>query len=866
MAGLENLFAAEPTLPSVQTTKLPDDMQQWAEVITTRLREQYPEVTRLPLVVEYRKKDPQSGTALGAVQVTSDGGKSIFVPFIVRKFELFPLDVWMEAKTQNVHPLTNDTFKEQFFVTSIAEGLDQRPMDAAGQYFNDPSLWTSNYPPLQGRYSYASAGYNILDQISDTITNEQKETFRKSIEENATSLVKFKKHANSPLEAIQKIAKSAAKPNTNDFAASASKLIPVGAISLKREGYDKYSLLSMADQLFDLSASEYMSREDCKNYLSKITPKAWDLMSDVDQEGEKTIQVKKAPEKGVWLYDDISDKPENATEFAVYETKNKAGMHITGVVFPLVVDFSGKKVSQKIFISAENGTMQPSIAGVKRENSEYFQKILKDPKGARVGQTGTFIFIDDGKAIATIPVTIKAIEKDFGPITAVKLNGEKIRITRGFGDSAPSAPLNDKKAKNFLDAHGMICIRPREYIIPRKMVWVPMEGFRDVMATPSEWMQKEAASHMDMDPMTIRWTGIVYDISGAGMDKISLDERTTKLLLATRGATMDKVSHIIKKAKASGRVKVHALQPLRKKADIEKLASETYASLEKICAELRTDFVKEAAEIDDAMTVDALLSLGFVNPENLSKFISFRPVFEKVLDYLAELTLAARLGLKDLGEGALVTAMGRLQEVVEGLKRVENGLKKPGIKTAAAKPAVVGVGAKLKSNLSHMHITRTITGKDVKHTASGIGKGMLRFGKKVAPIAVGAAIGNSIANHIHHKEAASHRSHGATSPRATQGAAQAEAKDQGLAEPMLGAGFNVPGQMPQGNPFADGMADGEMSTHMYLERHRDNPKAMLAYMNGKRLAEANKATAAMSIGMQPPKGMKPQSQKPTGKK
>jgi len=54
------------------------------------------------------------------------------------------------------------------------------------------------------------------------------------------------------------------------------------------------------------------------------------------------------------------------------------------------------------------------------------------------------------------------------------------------------------------------------------------------------------------------------------------------------------------------------------------------------------------------------------------------------------------------------------------------------------------------------------------------------------------------------------------------------------------------------------MADGEMGTHMYLERHRNNPRAMLAYMNGKRLSEQNKATAAMSIGMQPPNGMKPQ--------
>ena len=178
MAGLENLFAAEPMLPSVQTSKLPDDPQQWAEVITTRLREKYPEVTRLPLTVEYRKKDDQSGTAIGSIHVVSpETQKTIYVPIIIRKFELFPLDIWMEAKTQDVHPLTNDTFKEQFFVQSPAESLDQRPQDSAGQYFNDPSLWTTNYPPLQGRYSYASAGYTLLDVISDTLRKEHLDEF-----------------------------------------------------------------------------------------------------------------------------------------------------------------------------------------------------------------------------------------------------------------------------------------------------------------------------------------------------------------------------------------------------------------------------------------------------------------------------------------------------------------------------------------------------------------------------------------------------------------------------------------------------------------------------------------------------------------
>jgi len=890
MAGLENLFAAEPTLPNVQTTKLPDDPQQWAEVITTRLREQYPEVTRLPLTVEYRKKDPQSGTAIGAVQVSDPGtGRSLFVPIIVKKFELYPLDIWMEAKTQEVHPLTNDTFKEEFFATSMSDGLDQRPFDAAGQYFNDPSLWTTNYPPLQGRYSYASAGFEILDQISDTITPEQVEAFRKILEKHAYVIPKFKamKKAANALEAVTKIAQmQRSKVHTNDFGISASKLIPVGAAYVKREGYDKYSVISMADQLFDISASEYMNREDCAKFLSKIYPKPWDFLHEVDQEGEKMIIMKKAPEKGVFLYDDIRPNAEAANEFAVYDVRNKAGMHVLGVVIPYVVDFSGKKVNQKLFLSEQHSCMQSGIAGVKRENSDHFLKMFRHPRAARVGQTGTFIFIDDGKAVATVPVTIKAIE-EHGPITAITLDGQKIKIKRSYSDDAMSEPVGPamKKKPNFLDAHGMVEVRPKEYIIPRRMTWYPMEGFQDVTATPDEYIKEASAEKLELDPLVIRWTGIVYDVSGAGMEKVSLDERRTKLLLATRGATLDKIAQIIKKAREHGKAKVHGTLPLRKKADIIKYAQEIYADLEKICSGLRSDLVKEAAEIDDAMTVDALLSLGFINPENLAKFVSYRPVLVKVLDYLAELTLAARLGLKDLTESALVTAMGRLQEVVEGLKKVENGLKKPSIKTAAAK-AAPGIMQTLSKELT----PRTPEGRKF---VAGAG----RFARRAAPIAVGGYIAGKALGHDkqgaatcpackkkgcecggkcscckEHAKKLSGKGVAEGIYTAEKKAAAAKEKPNAMVQAEQAQGPGAPmGALPPGmpgvsahskahsgnpkgeNPFADGMADGEMGTHMYIDKWRRDAKAMLQYMNGKRISEQNKATSGMALGI-PPKG------------
>ena len=195
------------------------------------------------------------------------------------------------------------------------------------------------------------------------------------------------------------------KPDSNDFAASAVKLIPNGAMSLKREGPDKYSLLSTADMMFDLMDSETMSGRDCQAMLSKITGKAWDLMHDVDQSGERMMPPASPPEKGVFLFDDYRDRPESCKEFADYRVKTVDGVQIEGKVIPNVVSFDSKKLPYKLFLSASHSCMQTNIAGVKETNGTPSKAawFCKQEGRARVGQTGTFVFIDDGKAVATNP-------------------------------------------------------------------------------------------------------------------------------------------------------------------------------------------------------------------------------------------------------------------------------------------------------------------------------------------------------------------------------------------------------------------------------------------------------------------------------
>ena len=670
--ALENLFANEPSLPAMQKMKLPDDTRMWGEAITTLIKQKFPDLANINIEIEFRRKDEPTGSAIGAAHLISDEAqKTVCIPLIIKRFEMSPLDIWMEKESQAVHPIKTDTFKEQFFVPQAMEGLDTRPTDAAGQYFNDPSTWTSTYPPLQGRYSYASAGYSLLDLISDTLYTKDVGEFRTELTKHAYVLNKYFKHGHK--EILQKIAAKQGV-NRNDFVASARALIPISVAQVRKNGGDRYSVLAGANGLFNLSESLDMDRESCKRHLEKITAHAADILHEVDQEGEKMLIMPPAKKDGVFLYDDMKYSPEEAKEFGAYHVKMKGGHSLEGVVIPNVVNFAGKKQGMKLFIAPEHASMQGNVVGVLNKDSTIFTSVLK-PHNVRVGQTGTFVFVDDGKAIATIPVTIKSIERHAEyPIKAYDLKGNKIRIKQSWSDSpVMAAPAGSKKDSKFLDVHGMIEVRADEYIIPNRMMWIPMENFQEVSASKAEWMDKEASVIGKSKSVLRMFDRNSFELETSGT-KLAGDRSMTAYRMACLGANEAVIDQSFKKVAKAKKIEIFGLSKIGSTEELEKKASATSQNLDKICDNLRCSLIKEAAEVEDTESVDAMLALNFLNPDNLSKFVSYRPVFEKCADYLAQVTLASRLGLNDVNESATAGAMQKMLDVTEGLRRVETAM------------------------------------------------------------------------------------------------------------------------------------------------------------------------------------------------
>lgn len=88
--------------------------------------------------------------------------------------------------------------------------------------------------------------------------------------------------------------------------------------------------------------------------------------------------------------------------------------------------------------------------------------------------------------------------------------------------------------------------------------------------------------------------------------------------------------------------------------------------------ELGLNLIKEAAGIPDVPTVDAALSLNFINKDNLAEFVEAIPIFQDVIFRLARMLFYTRLGVQIFNEQAIRKVMFGLIEVLSVLEGLSN--------------------------------------------------------------------------------------------------------------------------------------------------------------------------------------------------
>lgn len=104
-------------------------------------------------------------------------------------------------------------------------------------------------------------------------------------------------------------------------------------------------------------------------------------------------------------------------------------------------------------------------------------------------------------------------------------------------------------------------------------------------------------------------------------------------------------------------------------------SSESYtrqsAMLKEYADEIRVDLFKVASLLDDPEAVDVVLSLNFVNEDNVKDYMNYVDEFREVSDKLASMLVASRMGLKTIDESSVCKAIDGLEGAIDDLNNLK---------------------------------------------------------------------------------------------------------------------------------------------------------------------------------------------------
>ena len=352
------------------------------------------------------------------------------------------------------------------------------------------------------------------------------------------------------------------------------------------------------------------------------------------------------------------DEPTLISQFGIYKVQDEQGRHLIGYVFPNLIDLDGTALPIALFTNGSQKAVQGEIAGINvGGGASLFEG---KPSGSGV----FYHILDNGRAQATVPMTINSSIAAESQADVV-LSGEtfdgrpvQISIQPNIDQPTPSE-----------DGH---------LLIPEWWCWLPLDKAEDttLIGNPEEF-NKEAQLTRALSSVTVRSDGESFSFAGLPIDKLAAEERDflslddSLFLLGVLGTDLDYAMKKLGEAAAFSRP-----IDIRVGRYIKTARDSMHASIEKSAgvlaslpiARLRADLVKEAAVIPDPVAVDTVLSLGFLNPENLGAFVGYMPLIDQAQKKMCELLLAARLGLREIPVPALERAVRTTEEALEGLR------------------------------------------------------------------------------------------------------------------------------------------------------------------------------------------------------
>lgn len=657
-----NLFL-DTKLPEFSKTAaevtLPEDPSGWQQEILQEIYKQAPFIADYDPSVVMDRLDGERGTAFGHIEVGNKtelnvsqgdpaaqvaGIRHVRIPIIVRDGKLYPFDL-MVTEDSKVFPLTERRLRSALFRPQVFDVTSRTP--------GDQSLISALYPPYRQNYGFGGGGAtmsagmgkeggkkaSILEVVLPTALETDYARTAESLQEVAPWLVHNKEAMAHPLKVLAGFEPQAARTMTEKVAHA---LIP-SVIQVARTN-DGYVVKKASAQYWHPTIQRVDRGELVRTVGAEVA-----LM--IDKTGSVTSamgeDLASEPEEQT-----ESDTPKLITDYGIYKVQDQEGKHLIGFAFPNLIDVEGHPLPMTLFTNGSQTAVQGEIVGVRVAEG------LSVTTGRPKGYGAFYKVLPNGRVEAMVPMDLQMnFTGADGQVALVghTMEGREIQVSIEQGIKAPA--MADEQH---------LCI-------PEDWRWLPLEGTKAValVSHPDEYVKVAEL------PLSVQLRGDStgsFSISGGPIEKVARDERELlsmeDTLFYLAGLGVPPAVGIRKMAETIQRmapVTVAVSRDLCPAALVNEEAVKTASASPSFTVKLRRDLVKEAAFVPDPLAVDTMLSLGFLNPENVMTFVSYMPQLDEAQAHLGDLLVAARLGLREVPVYALERAMKGLEDVIEGL-------------------------------------------------------------------------------------------------------------------------------------------------------------------------------------------------------
>ena len=438
-----------------------------------------------------------------------------------------------------------------------------------------------------------------------------------------------------------------------------------------------------------------------KEIIKYYSPEIPDLEQKLEGVNEYLYENSRRETLEPMIIEELDYKADVIDSDGSYVLMSAKGNILVGNVYTNVVKYDGSKTPWKLFTNGISYSLNDSLFGYKKTD-----QLIDLEEGDIVPQKNCSWIFDSGAA--SMPFKIKRAQKnkDYVQVNATDHYGSELVFLLCPMVSQPS------NITGIVSSELSELLQGNIYMIPSTSKLINLGNYEAISEDPYKLNRelKDTIAQKAITPIgknrihendptnelriiTVKhndgfWTltgRLIDDICGVprkeGLSKLNA-EKTLMIL----GMNSQNAENILNKAKESGKLlhitNLSALKFLQRdkisvlKIFTEKLNTDTVDYAVSICrtrnklAELENlqPETLETLDLGASRTVDDVLSLGFLNEENISTFIDNIDQLRQTENMLAELLLYTRLGLNIITESNLARALKHVNSVIEELE------------------------------------------------------------------------------------------------------------------------------------------------------------------------------------------------------